>query len=446
MNTYKILLIDDDTDIRRTIVEYLQGSDLGKLEVLIAADPESGIDRAKTEKPNIILLDWDFKSTYKDGITILKELKADEITKNIPVIMLTYSDLDETIKEAFNAGAVDYIIKPSTPANMIARIKAIQRTYEYISHLENMIDRTFPKEIADVLRKGEEVKSMSYSYTNVMSIDFKDFFLLTKSLSADSLIAKLEFYFSEFDRIIDKFKLQKIKTSGDTYICANGLYTTPENKNNINLKYNITKQAIDIILAGREVQKLMQKNNGNGWKCNIGISSGNAIVSVLKQRGYHYDIWGEAAIIAKQIEKNSEQAGSLVISDKTYELVKDFFKCIYKKTINIKGHEIKIYDVVKINLFLSKEQEGEYPDEKAFKTKLEQMFFVKKINTITPEQKHELEQLLNLAKIPDFFSKIDNYLQEHTLEELKLEYIYGKTDYKFIDRLKVYINKKLKES
>lgn len=102
----KILIIDDDKELS-TIFETTLTA--GGFQVVAAYDGNSGLDKAKTEKPDMILLDQVLPD--RKGNDILKALKQDDETKHIPVSMLSNFGQNELIQDAMNSGAVDYILK-----------------------------------------------------------------------------------------------------------------------------------------------------------------------------------------------------------------------------------------------------------------------------------------------------------------------------------------------
>ena len=116
---HKILIIEDEETIRRYI-SLLLGT-LG-YETIEAASGEEGLKLAAKHSPDIILMDIMMPSM--DGIEACKRLKADESLKNIPVIMVTAKTDDETMENAFNAGAFDYISKPLNKLEIKTRIKS----------------------------------------------------------------------------------------------------------------------------------------------------------------------------------------------------------------------------------------------------------------------------------------------------------------------------------
>lgn len=102
----KILIIEDESTLRKTMAEYLSAE---KFEAVEAADGETGLELARKEIPDLILLDIILPK--KNGLEVLEELKKDEKTKAIPVILLTNLESSEDIERAFEKGASTYLVK-----------------------------------------------------------------------------------------------------------------------------------------------------------------------------------------------------------------------------------------------------------------------------------------------------------------------------------------------
>jgi two-component system response regulator ResD len=123
--TKTILIVDDDLTLREMYVERLK---LEGFEVDMAKDGEEAIQRAKTGHPDVILLD--IMMPKINGLDVLKMLKSDDETKDIPVLLLTalIQDIDKT--KGLSSGADDYIVKSETmPGEVIEKIKtALEKT------------------------------------------------------------------------------------------------------------------------------------------------------------------------------------------------------------------------------------------------------------------------------------------------------------------------------
>ncbi len=96
MNNKKILVVEDETTLQRTMTEYLINEGF---QISSALDGEKGVELAKSELPDLIILDIILPK--KDGYAVLEEIKADEKTKNIPIILLTNLEGAEDIQKAF---------------------------------------------------------------------------------------------------------------------------------------------------------------------------------------------------------------------------------------------------------------------------------------------------------------------------------------------------------
>ncbi len=118
----KVLVAEDDQSIAKTIEYNLCKAGY---EVYIVSDGEYVLDQAKSISPDIMLIDWMLPGMH--GTTICRLMRADKHTGNIPIIMISSKgeDLDKVI--GLDHGADDYITKPISPIELLARIKAILR-------------------------------------------------------------------------------------------------------------------------------------------------------------------------------------------------------------------------------------------------------------------------------------------------------------------------------
>ena len=116
-----VLLIDDENE---TAQVFQTGLSSAGYSVVVAANGQSALDAVKNNKFDVILIDQMMPDM--SGIDVLKTLKANEETKNIPVAMLTNFGHDEMIKEALNLGANDYILKYQVaPNDLVAKVKVL---------------------------------------------------------------------------------------------------------------------------------------------------------------------------------------------------------------------------------------------------------------------------------------------------------------------------------
>ncbi len=186
------------------------------------------------------------------------------------------------------------------------------------------------------------VHSMTFDLATVLFSDFKGFTKIAERVSAESLIQELDKYFSEFDKIVEKYNVEKIKTVGDSYMCAGGI----PKKNSTN--------PIEVVAAALEMQyrlSEMQRDSQDGetWGVRIGIHTGPIIAGVAGGRKLSYDIWGDTVNIADDLETAGE-VGRVNVSESTFLMIQEFFDCEYRGKVALKGHEEKI-DMYFVNGF-----------------------------------------------------------------------------------------------
>ncbi len=118
----RILVVEDDRDINELIRYNLEREGF---EVLSLFDGAQAVDIVETRKPDLVLLDLMLPEC--DGLQICRELKGEDSTKNIPIIMITAKGTESDVVVGLSMGADDYLAKPFSPQVLLARIKAIFR-------------------------------------------------------------------------------------------------------------------------------------------------------------------------------------------------------------------------------------------------------------------------------------------------------------------------------
>ncbi|MCO6499985.1 MAG: hypothetical protein J5I47_06355 [Vicingus serpentipes] len=255
-----------------------------------------------------------------------------------------------------------------TSQKQLLEVQVRERTHEVIKQKEllqlekdkadELLFNVLPVETAEELKTKGKATARQYRMASIMFTDFKSFTQIAEKINPVDLVMELDYYFKNFDEIIQKYDVEKIKTIGDAYMCAGGLPL--RNKSN----------PIDIVLAGLEIQRFMLKYNKEkeekghqGWGLRIGIHTGGVIAGVVGIKRFAYDIWGDSVNIASRIEAAGD-VGKVNISGATYELVKEFFTCEYRGEIKAKNKgKIDMYFVHAIKPELSINGEGVVPNE-----------------------------------------------------------------------------------
>jgi len=149
----------------------------------------------------------------------------------------------------------------------------------------------------------------------------------------------VDYYFSKFDEIMEKYGMEKIKTIGDAYMAAGGL---PFQTNDHPFKMILA--AFEIVQFIEETKQHKQKDITH-FDIRIGINTGPIVAGVVGIHKFAYDIWGDTVNVASRMETLSNP-GRINISENTYELVKDVFQCKYRGEIEVKNRGMmKMYFV-----------------------------------------------------------------------------------------------------
>lgn len=122
MNAKRILIVEDEQPIREMVMFALAGAGY---EVREAADAREAQASIAERLPDLILLDWMLPGI--SGIDFARRLKRDELTRDLPVIMLTARAEEEDKVQGLESGSDDYITKPFSPRELVARIRAVMR-------------------------------------------------------------------------------------------------------------------------------------------------------------------------------------------------------------------------------------------------------------------------------------------------------------------------------
>lgn len=143
MNARTVLIVDDEFAIRDMLRMALEMAEFRCLE---AEDIQQAYTLIVDERPDIVLLDWMLPGG--SGIELLRRLKRDELTRELPVIMLTAKTAEDNVIQGLDVGADDYITKPFAPRELIARIKALLRRSSGASEGDRI-------QVADLVLDGE---------------------------------------------------------------------------------------------------------------------------------------------------------------------------------------------------------------------------------------------------------------------------------------------------
>jgi adenylate cyclase len=202
---------------------------------------------------------------------------------------------------------------------------------------EGLLLNILPYETAKELKETGKSDAKMFDEVTVMFTDFKGFTQIAEKLSPAELVAEIDKCFKAFDEIITTHNIEKIKTIGDSYMCAGGLPVP--NRTNATDVINAAIEIRDFMLNGRS------ETDHSGFEIRIGIHTGPVVAGIVGIKKFAYDIWGDTVNIASRMESSGE-AGKVNISGSTFQLVKDQFACTYRGKVQAKNKgEIDMYFV-----------------------------------------------------------------------------------------------------
>ena len=191
---------------------------------------------------------------------------------------------------------------------------------------ENLLLNILPKDIAELLKKKPDSIAEQYSEASILFADVVNFTPMSSQMKPIELVELLNQVFSQFDSLVEKYDLEKIKTIGDCYMVASGVPRPRHDHAKV-----ITCLALDM-------QEIVKESDYFGKKLTfrIGINSGPVVAGVIGRKKFIYDLWGDAVNTASRMESNGT-GGLVQITKETYNLIHDDFICESRGMINVKG-------------------------------------------------------------------------------------------------------------
>ncbi len=320
-----ILIVDDNEDNRYTLRLLLESD--GHERVIDASGGNAAVALLQKQKFSLVLLDLMMPDL--NGDEVLKIIKANPDTRDIPVVMISADTDTEKVSKCIELGADDYLAKPFNPIILRARIASALRRRslraletEYMGkieqakkHSENLLRNILPPEIAARLRNGESNIADHFEDATVIFADIVGFGKITARMKAYEIVGCLNQLFSEFDRLAEDLGIEKIKTIGDNYMAVAGVPTPRTGHGRTAVKF-----ALDMIAATGRLQSRLPVP----LSIRVGLHSGPVMAGVIGTRKFAYDVWGDTVNMAARIEAASKPNRVLVSAATAKELGTDF--------------------------------------------------------------------------------------------------------------------------
>ena len=166
---------------------------------------------------------------------------------------------------------------------------------------DELLLNILPHEIAQEIKATGTAKAKSFKEVTVLFTDFKNFTRLSEQMSAEQIVSEINTVYSAFDRIVTKYGVEKIKTIGDSYMCAGGLPTI-----NTTHAENVLDAAIEMRDFIIEHKRRRETQGEIGFDIRLGVHSGPVVAGIVGLKKFAYDIWGDTVNTAARFESSSE--------------------------------------------------------------------------------------------------------------------------------------------
>ena len=282
---------------------------------------------------------------YRDSLINIEQVKELANISTDFKVSLKQAEVDllnqqkETQRIVIIAVAVTLFLIMLLAFGLYRRYKFIKATNRIIASekekSETLLLNILPAETAEELKNHGKVNAQQFN-CSVLFTDFKEFTSYAEKADPQLLVESIDYYFREFDKVITKYGLEKIKTIGDAYMCAGGLPVSTQT------------HAKDVVLAAKEILEIVKRefhkdNDLLHFEVRMGIHTGTVIAGIVGLKKWQYDIWGDAVNIASRMESMSEP-GKINLSESTYQKIKDEFPCTYRGEVEVKHRgALKMY-------------------------------------------------------------------------------------------------------
>ena len=333
----KILVVDDE-DLNRSLLQAIL-TDAG-YTVKLAWNGVEALEALGAEPFDAVVLD--LMMPRMNGYQVLETMQADPDMQNIPVVVISAIDATDSVARCIQMGATDYLTKPFNSAVLNARINAslaskrirdmeqahLKEIRAERERAEDLLRNMLPEPIAEQLKLGHKLIAESFAEATVLFADLMGFTAFTTQRSPTEVLNTLNTVFSAFDDLVESAGLEKIKTSGDSYMVAGGVPIPRSDHAEAVAELALELQA--------EVRRLGESGAVEPLHIRVGIHSGPVIAGVIGTKKYTYDLWGDTVNTASRMEANAVADGILTTAE-TYERLKDKFVFEEHGPVEIKG-------------------------------------------------------------------------------------------------------------
>jgi adenylate cyclase len=346
-----LILIVDDTPEN---VDVLAGILRAYYQIKVAVNGPKALKIAQSDPaPALILLD--VMMPEMDGYEVCRQLQADARTQRIPVIFVTAKSEVEDEVQGFGLGAVDYIIKPVSPAIVLARVRtqlALKQSHRRLEDLSLKLARYLSRQVYQSIFEGRQDARIGCSRKKltVFFSDIVGFANKTEGMESEDLTFIMNGYLNRVAEVVLKYGGTLDKFIGDAVLVFFG---DPETKGVAEDAVACVRMALEMKNAIAELNHAwLAKGIRQDFEVRMGITTGFSTVGNFgSDERMDYTIIGKQVNLANRLQA-AAQPGEVLIGQETWLLVKDAFSCVAKEPIQVKSFDqpIQTYAVTGVAL------------------------------------------------------------------------------------------------
>lgn len=412
-----ILIVDDDLKNQKGLKEILSG---GGNNVLLAETIHDAIPILKQKEIGILLINIDHP--FAGGLELLQSYKESNGANNIYKIVLTADSASGAkMVKGLNEGAVDYITIPFNPNLIQAKIEVFKSLYYKDQRINQLLSNIFPANVLEDLNTHNKFSPKRVENGIVIFTDFVDFSIKARDMKPIRLLKKLEYYFTKFDEIIARYKLEKIKTIGDAYMALGGVTE------------NLQEPAVRACLAALEIRNFMRNErdiaralNRDYWEIRVGLHMGPLVAGIIGSSKISFDVWGDTVNIAARAEAGTKP-GYITITKNIANEVQEYMNLEPRGEVSIhkRGGNIEMFYLSDLKLDHCLYGEGKVASpflrKKCGLSSIDfrnmRLDIINRMKALLPEGVvyHDISHTLNVEKAAIRFAKLEGIDDESIL-------------------------------
>lgn len=412
-----ILIVDDNIDNQKQLKAILMG---GGNNVLLVSSFEEARLVLDIKEVGILLVNIDGKK--EEAPEFLRTVKRLQTSQSVYKIVMTKdSAIGAKFVKGMHDGAVDFILIPFNPNLIQAKIDVFKSLYYKDLRINQLLRSIFPSNVLEDLNANNKYSPRRVENGVVLFTDFEDFSFKAKSIKPIRLVKKLEYYFNQFDIIVKRYRLEKIKTIGDAYMALAGV---TENAPHPAIRACLAALEMrDFVRNEKEVAKAVGREF---WEIRIGLHMGPLVAGIIGTNKMSFDVWGDTVNIASRAESGT-LPGTIAITKMIADEVGEYFNLESRGEIPIqkRGGKIEMFFINNIRLAHCLYGEGKYPSASLrahcglSTIDFEHMRkdILNRIKALIPQEYiyHDIQHVMNVEKAAIRFAKLEGIDEESIL-------------------------------